>query len=74
MLSIFACVCWPSVCLLWRNVCLVIKRNTFQSALVKWMNLEPVIQSENKSEREKQICINTYIYRMVLMNPLAGQE
>ena len=22
MLSIFSCVCWPSVCLLWRNVCL----------------------------------------------------
>ena len=24
MLSIFSCVCWPSVCLLWRNVCLVL--------------------------------------------------
>ena len=22
MLSIFPCVCWPSVCLLWRNACL----------------------------------------------------
>ena len=22
MLSIFSCVCWPSVCLFWRNVCL----------------------------------------------------
>ena len=22
MVSIFSCVCWPSVCLLWRNVCL----------------------------------------------------
>ena len=21
-LSIFLCICWPSVCLLWRNVCL----------------------------------------------------
>ena len=24
MLSIFSCVCYPSVCLLWRNVCLVL--------------------------------------------------
>ena len=24
MLSIFSCVCYPSVCVLWRNVCLVI--------------------------------------------------
>ena len=22
MMSIFSCICWPSVCLLWRNVCL----------------------------------------------------
>ena len=22
MMSIFSCVCWPSVCLLWKNVCL----------------------------------------------------
>ena len=21
-MSIFSCICWPSVCLLWRNVCL----------------------------------------------------
>ena len=21
MLSVFLCVCWPSVCLLWRNTC-----------------------------------------------------
>ena len=22
MLTIFSCVCWPSLCILWRNVCL----------------------------------------------------
>ena len=27
-----------------------IKRNTFESALMKWMKLEPIIQSESKSE------------------------
>ena len=37
------------------------KRNTFESVLVRWINLELVIQSEVKSEREKQIwCINAY--------------
>ena len=30
-----------------------IKRNTFKSVLMRWMNLEP-IQSETKSERERQ--------------------
>ena len=30
------------------------KMNDFKSVLVKWMNLEPVIQSSVKSEREKQ--------------------
>jgi len=31
----------------------VIKRNEFESVLVRWLNLELVIQSEVKSEREK---------------------
>ena len=29
-----------------------IKRNTFESALMKWMNLEPIIKSE-VSQKEK---------------------
>ena len=29
-----------------------IKRNTFESVLMRWMNLEPIIQSE-VSQREK---------------------
>ena len=37
-----------------------IKRNEFESVPVRWMNLEPVTQSE-VSQREKQISyINTY--------------
>ena len=32
---------------------LVIKRNTFESILMKWMNLEPIIQIE---ERQKEKC------------------
>ena len=30
-----------------------IKRNGFESVLMRWMNLEPIIQSEVKSERER---------------------
>ena len=32
----------------------VIKRNTFESVLMRWMNLEPIIQSEvNQKEKDK---------------------
>ena len=38
------------------------KKHKYDSVPVRWMNLDPVIQSEVKSEREKQILnINTYI-------------
>ena len=41
------------------------KSNTFESVLVRGINLEFVIQSEVKSEREKQISyINTYIWNL----------
>ena len=37
-----------------------IKRNALESVLMRWMKLEPIIQSE---ERERQILyINTYIW------------
>ena len=31
------------------------KRNEYESVELRWMNLEPVTQSEVKSEREKQM-------------------
>ena len=41
-----------------------IKRNTFESVLMEWMNLEPIIQCE-VSQKEKDIyCILTHIYRI----------
>ena len=41
------------------------KRNTIESVLVRWINLELVIQSEVKSEREKQILyINAHIQNL----------
>ena len=35
------------------DYCLAIKKSTFESVLMRWMNLEPIVESE--SEREKQI-------------------
>ena len=41
-----------------------IKRNAFESVLMRQMNLEPIIQSE-VSQNEKDIsCIPTHIYRI----------
>ena len=41
------------------------KRNEFESVVVKWMKLEPVIQSEVNQTGEKQISyINTYIWNL----------
>ena len=41
-----------------------IKRNEFESVLVRWMNLEPVIQSEvsQKEKNKYRINILTHIY------------
>ena len=41
-----------------------IKRNTFESVLMRWMNLKPIIQSE-MSQKEKEILYpNTYIQNL----------
>ena len=40
-----------------------IKRNTFESVLMRWMNLEPIIQSE-VSQKEKDKYILMHIYEM----------
>ena len=43
----------------------IMKRNKFESVLVRWMNLEPVSTQWSKSEREKQILyVNTYIWNL----------
>ena len=39
-----------------------IKRKPFESVLMKWINLEPVIQSEVSQKEEKQVpYINAYL-------------
>ena len=50
-----------------------IRRNAFESVLKKWMNLEPIIQSEVSQKEENKYCIfNAYICS--LMNLSAGQK
>ena len=46
------------------NGLLVIKRNAFESVLMKWMNLEPIIQSEVSQEEKDGYRILTHIYRI----------
>ena len=39
-----------------------IKRNEFESVLVRWMNLEPVVQSEVSQKEKNKYRILTHIY------------
>ena len=39
-----------------------IKRNTFESVLMRWMNLEPIIQSEVSQKEKNKCCILMHMY------------
>ena len=39
-----------------------IKRNAFESVLMRWMNLEPIIQSEVSLKEKEKHYILTHIY------------
>ena len=39
-----------------------IKRNTFESVLMRWMNLEPIVQSEVSQKEKDKYCILMHIY------------
>ena len=41
-----------------------IKRNAFESVLMRWMNLEPIIQGEVTQNEKYKYSILTHIYRM----------
>ena len=55
-----------------------IKRNAFESVLMRWMNLEPVIQREVSQKEKDKYHILTHIYmetrKMVLKNSFTGQQ
>ena len=40
------------------------KRNAFESVLMRWMNLEPIIQSEVSQKKKDKYCILMHIYRI----------
>ena len=41
-----------------------IKRNTFESVLMRWMNLEPIVQSEVNQKEKDEYFILTYIQNL----------
>ena len=41
-----------------------IKRNTSESVLMRWMNLEPIIQSEVSQKEKDKYCILKHIHRI----------
>ena len=41
-----------------------IKKNGFESVLMRWMKLEPIIQSEVSQKEKHQCSIQTHIYRI----------
>ena len=44
--------------------CSSIKRNAFESVLMRWMNLEPIMQSEVSQKEKDEYHILTHIYRI----------
>ena len=55
-----------------------LERNTFESVLMKWMNLEPVIQSEVSRKEKGKFHTQTHTYmesrKMALMDLFSGQQ
>ena len=53
-----------------------IKKNTFESVLMRWMELEPIIQSEVSQKEKHQYSILTYMEfrKMVMITLYARQQ
>ena len=53
-----------------------IKKNSFESVLMRWMKLEPIIQSEASQKYKHQYSILTYIYGILKdgNNPICKTE
>ena len=55
------------------------KRNEIELFVVRWMDLESIIQSDASQKEKNKYCMLTHIYgifqkKMVLMILVAGQE
>ena len=55
---------------------LAIKKNTFESILMRWMKLEPMIQSEVSQKEKHQYSILTYmeLRKMVMITLYVRQQ
>ena len=42
-----------------------IERNAFESVLMRWINLKPIIQGEVSQKEKDKYCILTHIYRIL---------
>ena len=55
-----------------------IKRNALESVLMRWMNTEPILQSEVSQKEKDKYCILMHIYmesrKMVLNNLFTGEK
>ena len=48
--------------LIYNGILLSHKKNEFESVLVRWVNLEPVTQSEVNQKEKNKYCILTHLY------------
>ena len=39
-----------------------IEKNKFESVVVRWMNLEPIMQSEVSQKEKNEYCVLTHMY------------
>ena len=51
-----------------------IKKNKSESIIIRWMNLEPIVQSEVSQKEKNKLFIYMESRKMMLMNLFAGQE
>ena len=51
-----------------------IKKNKSESIIMRWMNLEPIVQSEVSQKEKNKLFIYMESRKMMLMNLFAGQE
>ena len=54
-----------------------IKKNTFESVLMRWMKLEPIMQSEVSQKEKDQYSILTHMYgikKMVMITLYVRQQ
>ena len=47
---------------IYNGILLSHKKNAFESVLVRWMNLEPVLQSEVSQKKKNKYSILTHMY------------